>query len=174
MAEEEGEVQVEAEKASPMKMMLILLVAAVVLVAMTVAGMFFMLKATGMLNGGGGGGGAAKAHASKTTNKPAIYQPLDPAFVVNINDHGRMRYLQVSMEAMTRDPAIVEELTKHMPLIRNNLVLLLSGQTVEDLHSAEGKELIRQRALEEVQRVLEEEIGDKGIEAIYITSLVIQ
>lgn len=169
---EEAEVTPGAEKTvtTPVKMIALLLVGAVVLVALSVGGMFLMLKATGMLNPPGEDGAAA----AKVPASPAVYHPLDPAFVVNINDNGRMRYLQVTMEVMTRDSSMVDEIKKHMPLIRNNLVLLLSSQTVASLQSAEGKESVRLQALTAIQNVLQAEIGVPGIEAVYITSMVIQ
>ncbi|VAX05680.1 hypothetical protein MNBD_GAMMA19-792, partial [hydrothermal vent metagenome] len=38
----------------------------------------------------------------------------------------------------------------------------------------EGKETLREEALEVVQQILEEETGDPGIEAVYFTSFVMQ
>lgn len=106
--------------------------------------------------------------------KPAIYIPLDPPFVVNFEGGGRVRFLQITVEAMTRDADVVEIVEKHMPIIRNNLVLLFSNQTHEQMSTIEGKEQLREEALLEIQNVLEQETGDKGIEALYFTSLVMQ
>ena len=137
--------------------------------ALSIGGMFMMLKMTGALDKGGNA-----AHVAAGPARPAIYHPLEPKFVVNINDNGRMRYLQVGMQIMTRDPKIVEHVTTHMPLLRNNLVLLLSSQQMDKLTSADGKEWIRQRALEEIQELLKAEIGVPGVEAVLLTDFVIQ
>ena len=169
MAEVEETLQEDGGGSSPVKWILLAVVGALLLVVMTVAGMFFMLKATGMLNGAGG----QPAAAAKAVREP-IYHPLDPPFVVNINDNGRMRFLQVKMEVMAREPKAIEQVEKHMPLIRNRLVLLLSSQSVKELSSPDGKEYLRDKALREVQGVLKEETGEEGIEAVYITSLIIQ
>lgn len=106
--------------------------------------------------------------------KPAVYMPIDPAFVVNFASQGKARFLQITVEVMTRDETVPDKVKLHMPVIRNNLMLLFSTQTYENVSTLEGKESLREEALEVVQQILEEETGDPGIEAIYFTSFVMQ
>ncbi len=105
---------------------------------------------------------------------PAIYLPIDPAFVVNFASQGKARFLQVTVEVMTRDPLMPDQIKLHMPVIRNNLMLLFSSQSYDGVSTLEGKETLREEALEVVQQILEEETGDPGIEAVYFTSFVMQ
>ncbi len=105
---------------------------------------------------------------------PAIYLPIDPAFVVNFASQGKARFLQVTVEVMTRDSLMPDQITLHMPVIRNNLMLLFSSQSYDGVSTLEGKETLREEALEVVQQILEEETGDPGIEAVYFTSFVMQ
>ncbi len=105
---------------------------------------------------------------------PAIYLPIDPAFVVNFASQGKARFLQVTVEVMTRDPLMSDQINLHMPVIRNNLMLLFSSQSYDGVSTLEGKEGLREEALEVVQQILEEETGDPGIEAVYFTSFVMQ
>ncbi|NOX76113.1 MAG: hypothetical protein GXP17_05760 [Gammaproteobacteria bacterium] len=107
-------------------------------------------------------------------SQPAIYLPLDPAFVVNFASQGKARFLQITVEVMTRDAAVPESVELHAPVIRNNLMLLFSSQTYDSVSTLEGKETLREEALEVVQQILEEETGDPGIEAVYFTSFVMQ
>jgi flagellar FliL protein len=104
----------------------------------------------------------------------AIYLPIDPAFVVNFASQGKARFLQVTVEVMTRDPAVPDKVKLHMPVIRNNLMLLFSDQSYDSISTLEGKEALREQALEVVQQILEEETGDPGVEAVYFTSFVMQ
>ncbi|MDH5257790.1 MAG: flagellar basal body-associated FliL family protein [Gammaproteobacteria bacterium] len=167
----------EAEKkdssgGSPMKLIIVMIIGGVLLVAVSIGGVFFMMKSMGMLDGKGGG--HKQEHAS-TSSRPAIYYPLEPAFVVNFKDRGRTRFLQVTMDVMTTEQAILDELQKHMPLIRNNILILLSKQDGEVLQSGEGKEIIREAVLKELQTIMTEKTGQvKTIEALYITSFVTQ
>lgn len=113
--------------------------------------------------------GEAKAPA-----KTAKYLALDPALVVNLAGADSGRYLQVSVEVMTRNEAALDDLKLHMPVIRNNLLMLFGQQTADGLAGRDGREALRQLALTEVQKVMREETGKDTIEALYFTSFVTQ
>ncbi len=173
MAEETEVALKEGGKGSSMKIVLVMVVGGILLVAVSIGGVFFGMKHFGMLDGGGGGGGHQQP-VDPHAHAPAIYFPLEPAFVVNFKDRGRTRFLQVTMEVMARDPQIIEDIQMHMPLIRNNILLLLSNQDAEKLHSSEGKEEIRKTVLEEMIAILAEETGRVKVEGLYFTSFVTQ
>jgi len=121
----------------------------------------------------------APAKAGKKSKKkpsgPAIYHRFDPALVVNFQANGVMRFLQVQIEALTRDPATADALKLHEPAIRNDLLMLLGSQTAETVTTKEGKEQIRAQALEVVRNVIESEGGkDELVENVYFTSFVMQ
>jgi flagellar FliL protein len=106
---------------------------------------------------------------------PAIYIKLKPEFIVNYQVGPRQRYLQVYMEAMTRDPSIADALEIHSPMIRSSIISLLSQQPFEYLRSAEGRASVRQLVTEEVQRLVEQETGiTTGVEQILFTNYVMQ
>lgn len=104
----------------------------------------------------------------------AIYFDFKPPFIVNYQWNGRQRYVQVGLSVMTRKEAVVEALKTHMPLIRNNLVMIFSAQDFEMLRTPEGKEAVRQAVLQEIQRILTEELGEPGIEQVLFTNFVMQ
>jgi flagellar FliL protein len=123
--------------------------------------------------GGRKDGNAAGVDEGDTATRQAIYVPLDPPLVVNVNS-GHARFLQASMEVLTREPAVADAVKVHLPAIRNNLMLLLSSQEHDTLDSTEGKERLRLEAMEEVRRVLKIN-GVKGrIDAVYFTGFVMQ
>jgi flagellar protein FliL len=112
--------------------------------------------------------------AAAPVRQAAIYQPLDPAFVVNYTHGGRQRFMQVSVVLMGRDQAGMSALTRHTPLIRNQLVMLFSSEDFETLYSPEGKEQLRERATLAVQSLLEKEIGNPVVESVLFTNMVLQ
>jgi flagellar FliL protein len=141
----------------------------------------------------GAGGGAAyfmlpkgesEAHAEedpraggeRKTDKrlPAQYVAMEPAFVVNLADEGSTRYLQTEIQVMARDPQTIADLTTHMPAVRNALLMLFARQTQAELRSPEGREALQTKSLEEINRVLKEETGYDGVEALFFTSFVTQ
>lgn len=105
----------------------------------------------------------------------AFYFSLDPAFVVNFQGKSRARYLQVNIDGMTRKEDVKMDVTKHLPQIRNNMVLLLSSQEYEVLIKPEGKDSLRKDLLREINKILENETGkEDAVEDIYFTSFVMQ
>jgi flagellar FliL protein len=111
---------------------------------------------------------------AKPTAEP-IYIPLDPAFVVNFQDkNDKTKFLKAELNVMTFDDDVSAAITKHMPAIRNNLVLLFSRQLYEDLLPHDGKEALRAEALSQVQAVLQQHTGKPGIEDLFFTSFVMQ
>ncbi|OGT19969.1 MAG: hypothetical protein A2V90_07730 [Gammaproteobacteria bacterium RBG_16_57_12] len=121
-----------------------------------------------------GDAGGDEGDDAEAPKGPAIYMPLEPAFVVNFQGAGKAKFLQVSVEVMARDPKVIEQVTQHMPAIRNSLILLFSSQNYDDITTAEGKEALRAKALTEVQTIMENETGDTGVESVYFTSFVMQ
>ncbi|MEM7252970.1 MAG: flagellar basal body-associated FliL family protein [Pseudomonadota bacterium] len=109
-----------------------------------------------------------------TDRQEALYLSVEPPFTVNFSGGGHVRYLQVGMDIMTRDPEVKDALVKHMPVIRNDLVLLLSSKTADELGTLEGKEELQQETLSVVRRVIEDESDLTGVEAVYFTSFVMQ
>lgn len=133
----------------------------------------------------GGGGGAAwyfLGHASGEAAAPEHVEPakplflaLDPPFVVNFEGETRARFLQVTVQIMTRDPLVLEELKVHDPIIRDSVLMLMSGQKYDVISSREGKENLRKQALEAVRRIVTGAGKDgKAVEALYFTSFVMQ
>ena len=84
------------------------------------------------------------------------------------------RFLRVGIELMTYDKEGVHALEKHAPVLRSNLILLLSDQSQDTLLSREGKEALRAEALAEIQRAMTELDGHPVVEALYFTSFVMQ
>ncbi len=128
-------------------------------------------------SGAGTNAGEGKSEDGKDAGKPKaapIYYAFDPAFVVNFQDNSAIRFLQVTIEVMSRDPLSIEAVKTHMPVVRNNLVLLFSNQSPENITSREGKEKIRSDALKEIQKVMTEQTGSPSIEAVYFTGFVMQ
>ena len=109
----------------------------------------------------------------------AIYLPLKPPFVVNYGGQGRLKYLKAELSVRVKDSNAANSIRHHMPFIRNNLVLLFSKQAEEDIDTQEGKELLRQAALEEIRAIVqaedgERDDGDSGIVDLYFNNFVIQ
>lgn len=113
--------------------------------------------------------------AVEPVNKaPPKYLAFDPPLVASLEDKGSIRFLQVTVELMARDEKVITDVGTHMPVIRNNLLMLLGGQTVSSLTNREDKEKLRKQALAEVQKIMKANTGEAGVEDLYFTSFVVQ
>jgi len=105
--------------------------------------------------------------------KAAIYYAIDPPLVVNFEDSTAVRFLQVTVEFMARDQKAIDGVQKNVPLIRNNLLLLISNRDYKTLMTREGKEKLRQEALNEVRNITKKE-GAPPVDDLLFTSFVVQ
>jgi len=105
---------------------------------------------------------------------PAVYVKLEPAFIVNLSDPAKQRYLQADISIMTRSPEGEKLLEENMPLVRNTLLMLLSQQEYDVLVTREGKEKLQEDALTEVRTKLKSSRVKVKVEELLFTSLVMQ
>lgn len=114
------------------------------------------------------------AHGSQGgSGKPAVYYAIDPPLVVNFEDGSVVRFLQITMEIMAHDQKAIDSVQKNIPLIRNNLLLLMSNRNYQSMMSREGKEKLRQEALTEVRAVQKKE-GSPDVDDLLFTTFVVQ
>ena len=142
-----------------------------------------ILLAVVLLAGGGAGaffafaphGGKKSEQAKQEPLAPPQYVALDPPFVVNFEAEQQVRFLQVTVQLMSRDPHTVELLKANDPVVRNDLLLLFGGQKYSVISTREGKESLRTQTLDAVRKVLAAAGGKpEKVEAVYFTSFVMQ
>ena len=75
---------------------------------------------------------------------------------------------------MTRSPEAYEAAKTHAPAIRSALILLFSAIDPETLSTIEGKVALQEDARATADQVIEELAGVTGVDAIFLTSLVLQ
>jgi flagellar protein FliL len=180
---EEGQEEGEGEegKKSGGTMKLVIIVNAVVLVLALIGGGAWFFMSGDDSEGGGdaadaevlaeGGEGGEEVEVRRGT---PIYVPLHPAFVVNFENQEKVSFLQVDIQIMTFDSKVETALKVHMPIVRNELLLLLGGKQYHEINTREGKRNLSQEAIREIQRVLDEAGAPSTIEALYFTSFVMQ
>lgn len=108
------------------------------------------------------------------SRKESLYLALEPPLIVNFPDTDGVRFLQLTITVMAREQPVLDAVGRYNPVIRNNLITLMSGRDSQSLMTREGKEKLRQEALREVQSILRKETGAPGIEDLLFTSFVVQ
>ena len=125
---------------------------------------------------------AKKDKKKKDKEAPPVFVNLEP-FTVNLVPETGDQYLQVALSVEIDDPQVDASLKAHMPKVRNNVTLLLSGKKASELLSREGKEHLSEELRETINDVLEppktnkkgEKVGGETvIKEVLFTSFIIQ
>jgi len=167
MAEEEPQAEAEATGGGKMKMVFII-VGALLLVGGSIGG-------TLLIVGGDDQTVATEADEEiEVSRGDASYVELKPAFTVNLAPEDPVGFLQISMQILTFNDDVADDLEKHKPLIRNDLLVLFGKQSSADLRAPEGKEQLQKSALETVQSVITKHGSGGEVDNVFFTSFVMQ
>lgn len=125
------------------------------------------------------GGESSEAEAEVLEDSTPVkddpsYVDLKPPFTVNLDPQDPVGFLQISLQVLTYNDDVAEELEKHKPLIRNNLVLLFGKQKSVDLREPQGKDNLQKSALETVQQVINQYGSGGEVDNVFFTSFVMQ
>ncbi len=107
------------------------------------------LVSCSVLASGGGG---------DTFKEGVNYLPIKPHLVVNYGGTGKVKYIKAELSLRTEDMHSAQEVSHHMPLVRDTLIMLISSVTDEQMASPEGKEKMRLEALEKINAALDHAI----------------
>ena len=109
---------------------------------------------------------------------PPQYLSMDPKFIVSFDNQSKARFMQFSLEVMSRDTEVIEQIETHMPVIRSSLLMLLGGQGYEEMITREGKEKFLSEVTLDINSSLQKLSGKSelvtAVEAAYFTNFVIQ
>jgi flagellar FliL protein len=115
----------------------------------------------------------ASTAALAEDEKPDIgYYPLKPSFVSNLR--GGPKYIRCDIQLMTEQAAEIPKIELHTPALRHSILMLLAGQDGKKLKTREGKEELRQAALQSVRAQLQELSGDTIVNDLYFTAYYVK
>jgi flagellar FliL protein len=100
------------------------------------------------------------------------YFDVEPPFVTNFGGPGRLKYMKVQITLRVKGVPGEQQATHHLPRIRDSLLTLFSVQTSDSIEGAEGKEVLRKKALAQVNSALSEEDDESLVEDLLFTSFV--
>lgn len=106
--------------------------------------------------------------------KKAHYVSLDPAFVISFQMGNRARFLQFRLELLTYKQSVSDALADNMPMIRNEVVMLVGRQDLAELRTREGREKLQQTLKDALNQALKRDADEQGIEAVLFTDYVMQ
>lgn len=105
---------------------------------------------------------------------PAVYVKLKPEFVISFQVGTRQRFVQASIEIMTRQQSIVDALELHEPMVRNEVINIVSRQQFAALRTADGRVALQEALKSALTDMMKREAGSDGVEAVLFTNFVMQ
>lgn len=147
------------------RLMVILIVLLLILIAGIAAGGAWLYM--------NGGGQAASSHVAKSTPLPdPVYVPVN-AFTVNLSDsRGRVLYIEMSLRVQNKDAAT--RLQKHMPQVRNRILLVLTSQHADLLMTTQGKQMLAKKVQESVSKPFDSKADPIGVSEVLFTNFIVQ
>lgn len=147
MADEELELDVNEPEGKSKKMIIIIVVAILLLNGIGVGAWMF-------LGGSEDDNSSAANENEKTELAPLKYLTLVPEFIVNFGPGSKVRYLQVDLQIATREEDSLEMVGTYRPVLRNDILVVLSDVNYEDLKDRAGKEALQKRLLNTINKAL--------------------
>ena len=166
---------------SSKKMLIIIIIGVVLLIIVAVLGTLFLTgtfdeksEQTEISQNTGSDDASEPEDDSPEDFAELSYWPLEPPFVLNFEGKSKARYMQIGLEVSISNEKAFAAVKKHIPVIRNEIVLLLSGQKYEEMVTPDGKEQLRAELIETINNILKQHRVKDGIDNIYFTSFVMQ
>jgi len=173
-----------AEKKSS-KMLMIVIIAVLVLI-LVIGGVIVALMSGGEEAGASGHteapahtdepakeehGKAEKSggHGEESLSEVGIMFPLE-LFTVNLLSESGRRYLKVEMNLELEGEELALELETKKPVLRDVIIRILSGKSLEEVSTIKGKETVK----EEILTDLNARVKDGKIKNVYFTDFVVQ
>ena len=169
MANEEQDLDIESAVEGGGKSKLIIIVALVVLLIGGAIAAYFLLA--------GDSNSAEESTSGEEVveaKEPAQYVGVPEAITSNIPGKSKNRTVQIKMSFMVRGNDAVDAVKSHMPQLKNDVLMLVSQQSADELITPAGREKLQQASLETVQATLTELVGEPIVEKVLFISFVMQ
>lgn len=104
--------------------------------------------------------------------KPTLeYLEMTPKFTVNLAE--KRRYLLVKVQLLIKGQANVDRISVHMPAMRHEIIMYLSGKSEADLKTTVQREAVRKEVLDRIEAVLDKYSESDGLKDLFFTAFLI-
>ncbi|OQW78094.1 MAG: flagellar basal body protein FliL [Proteobacteria bacterium ST_bin11] len=87
------------------------------------------------------GANSGEKKADESAGPVIEYVEMKPKFTVNLAEP--KKYLMLNVQLLVEGAEHVEKVKKHMPVLRHEMIMMLSGMKSTDLQSMEQREALR-------------------------------
>ncbi|MBV1910170.1 MAG: flagellar basal body-associated FliL family protein [Kangiellaceae bacterium] len=105
---------------------------------------------------------------------PAIYVGVPNAITANLPGAKKSRTVQIKLSFLVRSTEAKDNVKLHMPQLKNDVLMLLSQKSADELKTPEGFEKLKEETLITVQESLTKMVDDPTVEQVLFVSFVLQ
>lgn len=127
--------------------------------------MLLLLPVLGFASEGGG------EKADESAGPVIEYVPMAPKLTVNLAEP--KKYLMIDIQLLVEGAEHVEKIKKHMPLLRHEMIMLLSGMHVADLQSMEQREALRAKTKDLITELLAKSQNSDGFRDVFFSEFLV-
>lgn len=103
----------------------------------------------------------------------AQYVKIKPSITTNYISE-RLRYVQADVAIKVRGDDSVSAVEAHIPRIKHQLIMVLSRQEYDGVSTQEGRAIIKELALEEINTIMDGEGLRPTIEEVLFTGFIVE
>ncbi len=99
------------------------------------------------------------------------YLEMKPKFTVNLAEP--KKYLLVNVQLLVEGAGAIEKIKKQMPVLRHEMIMLLSGMHIVDLQTMEQREALREKTKQVLTDALSKSQSSDGFKDVYFSEFLI-
>lgn len=99
------------------------------------------------------------------------YVDMAPKFTVNLAEP--KKYLLVNVQLLVEGADAVERVKKHLPMLRHELIMMMSGMHSADLQTMEQREALRAKAKELIAAALAKAKNSDGFRDVFFSEFLV-
>ncbi|NVJ49512.1 MAG: flagellar basal body-associated FliL family protein [Gammaproteobacteria bacterium] len=169
MADDNQELELDVEEKGGKGKLLIIIAAAVLVIGGGLAAWFLMSGDDEEVSTE-----TETEQPAEDIKSPAIYVGVPEAIISPLSGSSRNRMVQIKMSFMVRSPESEDLVKKHMPRLKNDLLVLVSGADADEAITPEGRKKLQQACLETARATMKSLEGAEHIEQVLFVSFVMQ
>lgn len=100
------------------------------------------------------------------------YVEMKPKFTVNLAEP--KRYMMLNVQLLVEGAAHIEKVKKLMPVLRHEMIMLLSGMHVADVQTMEQREALRAKTKALITDVLAKAENSDGFRDVFFAEFLVQ
>ncbi|WAR46784.1 flagellar basal body-associated FliL family protein [Methylomonas rapida] len=114
----------------------------------------------------------SEEHGSDGSSGPVIeYVEMGPKFTVNLAEP--KKYLLVNVQLLVEGAENVDVVKKHIPMLRHETIMSLSGMNSADVQTMEQREALRIKTKELLNQSLEKVHGAAGFKDVFFSEFLV-